>query len=125
MSSHIRKTILLVFFWIFMCYLDYSYMIVVPFVLKDNINEYQIIYTSYMGELFSLIILLYTIDNVDYGRKKSLISYSLGAAITSFAIYTLKDIHMAFLFLLRLLTKCNFSTLNCYTIELFPTSIRT
>ena len=125
MGSYTKIVICQSIFLIMLCYYYASYAIILPFMLENQKNEYNLLTFIYSGELLAIFFLWFSIDNPSLGRKRVILICTCLIGVLCLAVYRLESIFFIyFMFILKLLNKILSSVSFCYMNELFPTHIR-
>jgi len=123
----IGLTIRLWIIWFSLIFFEFGSLVVLPFIFSNQNKGFGSMLLAITGELPSLFLALYLIDQRNMGRKNSL-TYSLLtlAVLNIFAfIFGKSDGFSFILFVQRFFMKNSFSMLIPLTCELYPTNYRT
>jgi len=120
--------------WWSLNFLQYGLVFILPFILStlDSSSDYKGVrglsgfVIMILGELPTLVVAFYIIDNKTYGRRNSLIVSFAAGAITFLIAYSINtEFFFEVLSVARAFVKMGFIMINALTAELYPTSYRT
>lgn len=121
----LRITILL---WTILFNLNFMFfgqMALLPYILKESTHGIATILLTISGEVPVIILTYFMIENASFGRKKSILYFSLASLSTNMFTFFFKDFMLEFfMFFTRFFMKGVFACSYPLSSESYPTSFR-
>lgn len=125
-SKWLRITLLLWAIYFNLNSMFYGQMALLPYLIIESNKGILSMFTTILGEVPVIVLTYYMIDHVSFGRRKSVLYFSLASAVAHFLPVLLSDGYLtSYLFLARFSMKGTFACVYPLASEVYPTSFRT
>ena len=121
----IRITILVWIIWFNLNFMFFGQLAILPYFFKSNSKGIGSVILTTSGELPVIFLTFFMIEHPNFGRKNSILYFSLASMFFNLLSVIFEDSFLELLmFSTRFFMKGVFATIYPYTSEVYPTSFR-